>query len=119
LGIVLLDLKVLCICSFFHQAIEALDRSRVCNEYWDSRPFSRPQGQLSQAGQSTVNGGGGYDQGVPATIGAVAVIKSLFKKANAEELNSLYSILTDNKPAAEQIPIKQILYEEIHKTQPP
>ncbi|CAJ2628378.1 unnamed protein product [Trifolium pratense] len=101
------------------QAIEALDRSRICNEYWDSRPFSRPQGQLSQAGQSTVNGGGGNDQGNPATVGAVSVIKSLFKKANAQELNSLYSILTDNKPAAEQIPIKQILYEEIHKTQPP
>ncbi|CAI8603216.1 unnamed protein product [Vicia faba] len=105
------------------QAIEALDRSRVCNEYWDSRPFSRPQGQLSQAGQTTVNGGGGTDQGVPTNqhthIGTVAAVKRLFKKANAEELNSLYSILTDSKPAAEQIPITQILLEEIHKTQSP
>lgn len=107
----------------FHQAIEALDRSRVCKEYWDSRPFSRPQGQLSQAGQTTVNGGGGNDQGVttnPNTpVGTVAAVKRLFKKANAEELNSLYSILTDSKPAAEHIPIRQILFEEIHKTQPP
>lgn len=102
------------------KAIEALDRSRVCHEYWD---FRRPQGQLSQAGQTTVNGGGGSDQGVPMNqhtpTGAVAVLKSLFKKANVEELNSLYNILTDNKPAAEQIPIAKILYEEIHKTQPP
>lgn len=105
------------------QAIEALDRSRVCNEYWDSRPFSRPQGQLSQACQTNANGAGGNDEGVPtnkyAPVGVVEVLKNLFKKANAEELNSLYSILTDNKPAAEQIPITQILYEEIHKTQPP
>lgn len=70
-----------------------------------------------------MNGGGGTDQGVPTnqhkSVGTVAAVKSLFKKANAEELNSLYRILTDSKPAAEQIPITQILLEEIHKTQPP
>ncbi|KAJ1404016.1 Zinc finger, C5HC2-type [Sesbania bispinosa] len=104
------------------QAIEALDQSRVCNEYWDSRPYSRPQGQISQAYQQTnVNGGNGQgalmNQHTP--VGVVAVLRSLFKKVNAEELKSLYSILSDNKLAADRILIAQLLNEEIHKSQPP
>lgn len=52
-------------------------------------------------------------------VGDVAVLRSLFKKANAEELNSLYSILSDNKPEADRNLIAQLLSEEIHKSQPP
>ena len=104
----------------FRQAIEALDRSRICNEYWDSRPYSRPQGQISQPYQTNVNGGNGQgvhvNQHLPS--GVVAALKSLFKKANAEELNSLYSILSDNKPAADRNLIARLLNEEIHKSQP-
>ncbi|KAK7344107.1 hypothetical protein VNO77_13382 [Canavalia gladiata] len=103
------------------QAIEALDRSRVCNEYWDSRPYSRPQGQISQSCQTNANGGNGQgvlmNQHMP--VGVVAVLRSLLKKVNAEELNLLYSILSDNKPAAERTLIAQLLNEEIHKSQPP
>ncbi|CAL0299970.1 unnamed protein product [Lupinus luteus] len=101
------------------QAIEALDRSRVCNEYWDSRPYSRPQGQISRPQQTNINGVNGagvlINQHLP--VGVVAILRNLFKKANAEELNSLYSILSDNKPAAGQMQIAQLLNEEIHKSQ--
>ncbi|XP_027365044.1 putative lysine-specific demethylase JMJ16 isoform X2 [Abrus precatorius] len=103
------------------QAIEALDCSRVCNEYWDSRPYSRPQGQISQACHTNVNGGNGQgihmNQHIP--VGAVEVLRSLFKKVNGEELNLLYSILSDNKPAADRILIAKLINEEIHKSQPP
>ncbi|KAK7278300.1 hypothetical protein RJT34_23326 [Clitoria ternatea] len=103
------------------QAIEALDRSRVCNEYWDSRPYSRPQGQISQGCQTNVSGGNGQgdltNQHTP--VGAIALVRNLFKKVNAEELNLLYSILSDNKPAADRNLVVQLLNEEIHKSQPP
>lgn len=107
--------------AFFQQAIEALDRSRLCNEYWDSRPYSRPQGQISQSSQTNVNGGNG--QGVLLNkhmpVEVVAVLRSLFKKSNAEELNLLYSILSNNRPEADRNLVAQLLNEEIHKSQPP
>ncbi|XP_019428262.1 PREDICTED: putative lysine-specific demethylase JMJ16 [Lupinus angustifolius] len=100
------------------QAIEALDRSRVCNEYWDSRPYSRPQGQISRPHQTNINGGNGagvlINQHLP--IGVVAILRNLFKKANPEELNSLYTILSDNKSATGQMQIAQLLNEEIHNS---
>ncbi|KAE9619092.1 putative chromatin remodeling & transcription regulator FYR family [Lupinus albus] len=100
------------------QAIEALDRSRVCNEYWDSRPYSRPQGQISRPHQTNINGGNGagvlIDQHLP--VGVVAILRNLFKKANAEELNSLYTIFSDNKAAAGRMQIAQLLNEEIHNS---
>ncbi|KAG5004418.1 hypothetical protein JHK86_028557 [Glycine max] len=103
------------------QAIEALDRSRLCNEYWDSRPYSRPQGQISQSIQTNVNGGNA--QGVVLNkhmpVEVVAVLRSLFKKSNAEELNLLYSILSDNRPEADRNLVAQLLNEEVHKSQPP
>ncbi|ESW15958.1 hypothetical protein PHAVU_007G117400 [Phaseolus vulgaris] len=103
------------------QAIEALDRSRVCNEYWDSRPYSRPLGQISQSCQSNVSGGNGQgvllNKHIPVEV--VAVLRSLCKKANAEELNSLYSILSESRPQADRSQIAQFLKEEIHKSQPP
>lgn len=118
MGIVLIAINVH---AFFQQAIEALDRSRVCNEYWDSRPYSRPQGQISQPCQTNINGGNGegvlLNKHMPE--GDVAVLRSLFKKANAEELNLLYSILSDNKPAAYRNLMAQRLNQEIHKSQPP
>ncbi|KAE9612020.1 putative chromatin remodeling & transcription regulator FYR family [Lupinus albus] len=102
------------------QVIEALDRNRVCNEYWDSRPYSRPQGQISQAHQTNINGGNGegvlMNQHLP--VEGVAALRSLFKKANAEELNSLCKILSDNNPAGGRMQIAQLLNEEIQKSQP-
>jgi len=107
--------------TFFEQAIEALDRSRVCSEYWDSRPYSRPLGQISQPCQSSVSGGIGQgvllNKNIPVEV--VAVLRSLCKKANAEELNSLYSILSESRPQADRSQIAQFLKEEIQKSQPP
>lgn len=118
MGIVLnFDSYKLKIPTFFEQAIEALDRSRVCNEYWDSRPYSRPLGQISQSCQSSVSGGIGQGGDIPVDV--VAVLRSLCKKANAEELNSLYSILSESRPQADRSQIAQFLKEEIHKSQPP
>ncbi|MED6222365.1 hypothetical protein PIB30_063618 [Stylosanthes scabra] len=101
------------------QAIEALDRSRVCSEYWDSRPYSRPQGQISQPRQTNSNGGNGQGVLVNQQLpnGGVAALQSLFRKANAEELNSLYSIFSD-KPEADRNLIARLLNEEIQKSQP-
>ncbi|CAL1389758.1 unnamed protein product [Linum trigynum] len=72
------------------QAIEALDHDRVCTEYWDSRPYSRPQGQiprhsLSQASQKPSNGGadGEVDE----------ILRGVFKKADPEELSKLNRLL--------------------------
>ncbi|KAJ7978175.1 lysine-specific demethylase JMJ18 [Quillaja saponaria] len=39
------------------QTIEAMDRNRVSAEYWDSRPYSRPQVQIPQASQPNGNSG--------------------------------------------------------------
>jgi len=66
---------------------------------------------------------GGNGQGVLLNkhipVDVVAVLRSLSKKANAEELNSLYSILSESRPQADRSQIAQVLKEEIHKSQPP
>ncbi|KDP23713.1 hypothetical protein JCGZ_23546 [Jatropha curcas] len=108
------------------QAIEALDRNRVCTDYWDSRPYSRPQGQIPQHSQPKENGGNfqgksdeqnnnnGTTGSNPLADGVGMVLKSLFKKANPEELNSLSRSLNDGKPIIDQGLITRLLNEEIH-----
>ncbi|XP_008388726.2 putative lysine-specific demethylase JMJ16 isoform X2 [Malus sylvestris] len=107
------------------QAIEAMDRNRVCSEYWDSRPYSRLQVQIprnSQSKESSENCNSmskeKSDQAasdndlVPA--GVDTTLRGLFKKANLDELNSLYSILSDNRQPAGRGLVTRLLYEEIH-----
>uniref|UniRef100_A0A2P2KJF8 Uncharacterized protein n=3 Tax=Rhizophora mucronata TaxID=61149 RepID=A0A2P2KJF8_RHIMU len=107
------------------QAIEALDRIRVCTDYWDSRPYSRPQGQIPQHSQFKENGGNFHrtsneqnDTEMPGCQqipdGVNTVLRGLFKKANPEELHSLNQILNDNGAAAGRGLITQLLNEEIH-----
>ncbi|CAH8386636.1 unnamed protein product [Eruca vesicaria subsp. sativa] len=73
------------------QAIEALDVNRVCTEYWDSRPYSRPQVQFPanplprEANTSIL---------LPA--GKNSTLKALLKKANMEELSSLQQVLSES-----------------------
>ncbi|CAN7039768.1 unnamed protein product [Brassica oleracea var. botrytis] len=73
------------------QAIEALDVNRVCTEYWDSRPYSRPQVQFPanplprEANTSIL---------LPA--GTNSTLKVLLKKANMEELSSLQQVLSES-----------------------
>ncbi|XP_058002667.1 putative lysine-specific demethylase JMJ16 isoform X2 [Hevea brasiliensis] len=107
------------------QAIEALDRNRVCTDYWDSRPYSRPQGQIPQPSQPKESGG--YVKGTSeehdnrGTPGSnllphgvdETILRGLFKKANPEELYTLSRILNDDKPKVDGGLIT-LLNEEIH-----
>ncbi|VVA90534.1 unnamed protein product [Arabis nemorensis] len=77
------------------QAIEALDVNRVCTEYWDSRPYSRPQVQFPAnplpREANTIQTG---HRLLPA--GTNSILKVLFKKANMEELSSLQQVLSES-----------------------
>ena len=111
------EIEVNLIVAIFIQAIEAMDRNRVCTEYWDSRPYSRPQVQIPQTSQykeseERNDPGGPGNPLLP--IGVDRILRGLFKKANPEELNSLYSILSDNRPTADLGLVNQLLNEEIH-----
>ncbi|XP_019151113.1 PREDICTED: lysine-specific demethylase JMJ18-like isoform X1 [Ipomoea nil] len=94
------------------QAIQALDQSRVCMEYWKSRPFM----QFPQCSPSGSNlkpksecpddqEAGKYD----------TILSNLFKKANAEELHALHSALNINSSSADQTLVTRCLGEEIHR----
>ncbi|CAN8305878.1 unnamed protein product [Cochlearia groenlandica] len=67
------------------QAIEALDVNRVCTEYWDSRPYSRPQVRFQNAH--------GH-RSLPS--GATSSLKALLKNASMEELSSLEQVLSES-----------------------
>lgn len=104
------------------QAIEAMDRNRVCGEYWDSRPYSRPQVQSPQHSQPTeisrnlqsTERNHGVD---PRPGGVDIVLGGLLKKANLDELNSLYTLLNDNRPTVDQGVLTRLLNEEIQSHQ--
>ncbi|XVF06404.1 hypothetical protein REPUB_Repub06bG0045800 [Reevesia pubescens] len=106
------------------QAIEAMDRNRVCTEYWDSRPYSRPRLQIVQHSQLPDNGGNllrtsmvQSDAGAPRNNclpgGVDTLLRGLFKKANSEELNSLRSILSDKRPPMDVDLVARLIDEEI------
>lgn len=99
------------------QAIEAMDRNRVCGEYWDSRPYSRPQvhsPQLSQSTEISRNMQTTERNGIdPRPAGVDIVLRGLLKKANLEELSSLYTLLNDNRPTVDQGVLARLLNEEI------
>lgn len=104
------------------QVIEAMDRNRVCSEYWDSRPYSRPQVQIPQTSRSKETSGRtseqGSAQGAPDNhqlpSGVDTILGGLFKKANVEELNSLYRILNDNQLTVGRDLVTRLLNEEIN-----
>ncbi|KAE8678982.1 putative lysine-specific demethylase JMJ16 [Hibiscus syriacus] len=105
------------------QAIEAIDLNRVCTEYWDSRPYSRPRVQILQHFQPRGNGENleriAGEQNAEAVgknclLGGVdTLLRDLFKKANSEELLSLCSILSDKRPPMDVDLMVQLLNEEI------
>lgn len=107
------------------QTIEAMDRNRVCSEYWDSRPYSRPQVQIPQTGRPEDATSGNSktimsdreQQGRPTpSIGIhTTTLRGLFKKADPEELYSLYNVLRDQTLSeAGQHLVTQLLNQEIH-----
>lgn len=95
------------------QVIQAMDRNQVSSEYWKSRPLM----QIPQDSQSEVKDANHF----PRTDignephGVDTILRGLFKKANPEELHTLYGILTDNGPATEQGLVTQLLNQELHK----
>lgn len=108
----------------YEQAIEALDRNRVCTDYWDSRPYSRPQCQIPQPSHPKESGG--YIQGrseehdnggtpgsnlLPDGVDGM-MLRGLLKKANPEELHVLRQILNDGKQRVGGL--ITLLNEEIH-----
>ncbi|KAK8491003.1 hypothetical protein V6N11_060082 [Hibiscus sabdariffa] len=105
------------------QAIEAMDRNRVCTEYWNSRPYSRPQVQIVQHFQPPGNGENSErtagEQNAEAVRknclpgGVNTLLRDLFKKANSEELHSLSSILSDKRRPMDVDLVAQLLNEEI------
>uniref|UniRef100_A0A1J3IFB5 Putative lysine-specific demethylase JMJ16 n=1 Tax=Noccaea caerulescens TaxID=107243 RepID=A0A1J3IFB5_NOCCA len=103
------------------QAIEALDVNRVCTEYWDSRPYSRPQIQFPanplprEASTSvrpsevrSLQKASGHHL-LPA--GTKSALKVLLKKANMEELSSLEQVLSESNTDL----VNELVKEEIQK----
>ncbi|XP_010528755.1 PREDICTED: putative lysine-specific demethylase JMJ16 isoform X2 [Tarenaya hassleriana] len=93
------------------QAIEALDRNRVCTDYWDSRPYSRPQVQFpANPHPRDGNSSGRTTTGQrPLPAGTGSVLRGLFRKANPEELTSLQQALSE----ASTDLVTRLLNEEI------
>lgn len=102
---------------FVKQAIEAMDRNRVCSEYWDSRPYSRPQVQIPQASRSKHSAVGLSESSNNHIfpVGMDTILESLLKKANVEELNSLYRMLNDNEAGRDLV--TRLLNKEINNRQ--
>ncbi|PIA36397.1 hypothetical protein AQUCO_03400348v1 [Aquilegia coerulea] len=90
------------------QAIEAIDQNRVCTEYWKSRPLVQRL-HHSMAGNFV----GDLTTKNEANDQKANPVKSLLKKANPEELHSLYSILSDSKAIVDRGLVTQLLIEEI------
>ncbi|XP_023537501.1 putative lysine-specific demethylase JMJ16 [Cucurbita pepo subsp. pepo] len=99
------------------QAIEAIDQNRVCCEYWDSRPYSRPRVHNPQLSQSTeisrnLQTTERNHEANPRPSRVDIVLRGLLKKANPEELNSLYTLLNDNRSTVDR-DVLTLLNEEI------
>ncbi|WCJ43791.1 Lysine-specific demethylase JMJ703 [Euphorbia peplus] len=99
------------------QAIEALDRNRLCTDYWDSRPYSRPQGQIPQHSQpqeitDEENNKGKPRSSHPIPEGLDTLLRGLFKKANSEELSALSRIFNDSELTVDPGYIGKLVNEE-------
>ncbi|PKI41359.1 putative lysine-specific demethylase JMJ16 [Punica granatum] len=105
------------------QAIEALDRNRVCTNYWDSRPYSRPQVQIPRPdhAQNINITDNTFQDNLKETRDNVlpgeanSVLKGLLKKADLEELRALHSILMQNSSSIDRSLVAKLLTEEILK----
>ncbi|CAH9147452.1 unnamed protein product [Cuscuta epithymum] len=95
------------------QAIQAMDQSRVCMEYWKSRPLMQfPQCSSSGSKLKNPKPEGSDDQ---ETGKYNTILNGLIKKANSEELQALYSVLNSYTSADGQTLVDRCLAEEIHR----
>lgn len=92
--------------------------NRVCTDYWDSRPYSRPQVQfpanpLLREANTSVRSDVAKLQLNPGhhslPTGINSILKVLFKKANLEELSSLQQVLSETNSNL----VTEIVKEEI------
>lgn len=70
-----------------------MDRNRLCTDYWDSRPYSRPQAHIPQPKED----GGKPESLHPLPDRVATVLRGLFEKANTEELSALSQIFNDSE----------------------
>uniref|UniRef100_A0A0A9F5V3 Uncharacterized protein n=1 Tax=Arundo donax TaxID=35708 RepID=A0A0A9F5V3_ARUDO len=87
------------------QAIEALDRHRICTEYWRSRPHVVNKDQDCQH--------------MPTQGPLHIALRGLFQRANCDELQALRSLLISNNTLDDysRQQAAQIIDEEIAKQQ--
>ncbi|KAI3458728.1 hypothetical protein Pfo_015391 [Paulownia fortunei] len=101
------------------QVIQALDQNRVCSDYWKSRPLLQiPQQSqyVESSGNSSVKSEHLNDQEARNSHpGVEKILNGLFKKANPDELHTLYSLLYNKNSSDEQSLLTRLLWEEIHK----
>ncbi|PIN09991.1 DNA-binding protein jumonji/RBP2/SMCY, contains JmjC domain [Handroanthus impetiginosus] len=101
------------------QVIQALDQNRVCSDYWKSRPLMQIPQQTKHVKSN------GYPNLKPEPLndhettkshpGVEKILKGLFKKANQQELHTLYSLLSNKNSTDEQSLLIRLINEEIHK----
>ncbi|KAL3650155.1 hypothetical protein CASFOL_006558 [Castilleja foliolosa] len=90
------------------QVIQAMDKNRVCIEYWESRPLMRIPQQ-----NEFINHNVNFK--LTSESGVESILNGLFKKANPEELNTLYSIIHNENSTDEQSLLVRLLRDEINK----
>ncbi|GMH13215.1 hypothetical protein Nepgr_015056 [Nepenthes gracilis] len=77
------------------RGIEALDKNRICREYWNSRPLAQTSGCLPSKENCRA-----LDEEDAARNHHNARVKGLLKKANPGELHSLLEVLSEGRPAS-------------------
>ncbi|KAK8940673.1 putative lysine-specific demethylase JMJ14 [Platanthera zijinensis] len=78
------------------QAIEAIDKGRVCSEYWSSRPKILNPSDCGDQMSASINVGNKVLI-QSASEGADAKLKDLLKKATSDEMHALYMVLSSDQ----------------------
>lgn len=95
-----------------------MDHNRVSTEYWKSRTI----GKIAEHSQPPSSNSGNLEmnnvdacKGDRLPAGVDTVLCSLFKKANPQELNSLLTVLSNNKSSNDRDVAVRLLNDEIHR----
>lgn len=96
-----------------------MDRHRVCAEYWESRPLMQiplhSQSQDNSSGKDETSYGQNGSKMNQLPAGVATILGGLFKKANPEELHTLYNVLSNNNSSTtDHVLATRLLNEEIH-----
>ncbi|KAG9445682.1 hypothetical protein H6P81_011810 [Aristolochia fimbriata] len=108
------------------QAIEEMDRNRICLDYWKSKfeqKTSHPSlgmfaDDLKQSYEEPKsNQASASDSAKQTSEGAKTVLRGLLKKANLVELNTLHCFLSEDKRTSNQEIVSELLAEEFYDRQ--